>query len=129
MELQRIAENNYYSLFINVEKNRAFLKIKGFWGKRESVSNYLSDWKKVTSLLRRNFTLQTDASEMNTHPQDVRNLHEEAQVIIVKAGVRKIAEIIKDDIAEIQLNAMAKRTQLPKRNFKSSKDADVWLDE
>jgi|GEM_PF-901889 len=129
MEVQHIADNNHYALSVNREKNRAYLKIKGFWSKRDLVPNYLSDWKKATGLLKRDFTLLTDASEMRTHPQDVRSLHEEAQGIIVKSGVVKIAEIVKDDIAEIQLNAMAKKTHLPKRNFRSLNEAEEWLNE
>jgi len=129
MEVQHIANNSHYTLSVNREKNRAYLKIKGFWSKRDLVPDYLSDWKKATGLLKRDFTLLTDASEMRTHPQDVRNLHEEAQGIIVKSGVVKIAEIVKDDIAEIQLNAMAKKTHLPKRNFRSLNEAEEWLNE
>jgi len=34
---------------------------------------------------------------------------------------------VKDDIAEIQLNAMAKKTLLPKKNFKLINDAEEWL--
>jgi len=129
MEVQHIADNTHYTLSVNRDKNRAYLKIKGFWSKRELVPNYIADWKKATGLLKRDFTLLTDASEMRTHPQDIKNLHEEAQTILVKSGVVKIAEIVKDDIAEIQLNAMAKKTHLPKRNFKSLNDAEEWLNE
>ncbi|GHN02496.1 hypothetical protein WSM22_39850 [Cytophagales bacterium WSM2-2] len=127
MEIQHIADNTHYTLSVNREKNRAYLKIKGFWSNCESVPNYLSDWKKAASLLKRDFTLLTDASEMRTHPQEVRNLHEQAQRLIVNSGVMKIAEIVKDDIAEIQLNAMAKKTHLPKRNFRSTIEAEAWL--
>jgi hypothetical protein len=129
MELQLIADNKFYSLYVNSKKNRALLKIRGFWSKRESVPDYLADWKKATGILKENFTLLTDASDMKTHPQEVRALHEEAQGLIVKAGVRRIAEIVKDDVAEMQLNSMAKKTQLPKRNFRTAKDAELWLDE
>ena len=129
MDLQIIADNNFYSLFVNTRKNRALLKIKGYWRTREAVPEYLPDWNKVTSLLKEDFTLLTDASEMKTHPQDVRALHEEAQSILVKAGVKKIAEIVKDDIAEMQLNSMARKTHLPKRNFNTAREAEAWLDE
>jgi hypothetical protein len=66
---------------------------------------------------------------MKTHPQDVRKLHEQAQAIILKAGVRKVAEVLKDDVAEMQLDAVAKATQFPKKNFRSREEAEEWLDE
>ena len=93
------------------------------------MPQYLTDWKKAAALLKRSFTLLTDASEMKTHPQDVRKLHEEAQAFIMKSGIARIAELVEDDIAEIQLNAMAKNTQLPKMNFKVKIEAEQWLDE
>jgi len=47
----------------------------------------------------------------------------------MKAGVKKIAEILKDDVAEMQLNAVAKTTQFPKTNFTTIEEAEKWLDE
>jgi hypothetical protein len=129
MENQIVADNPHYLLSVNLQKNRAYLKIKGFWRNVDSVPSYLTDWKKTTALLKRKFTLLTDASEMKTHPQEVRKLHEEAQAIVIKAGVSRIAEITSDDIATIQLDAVAKSTQFPKRNFKKAEDAEQWLDD
>ncbi len=39
-----------------------------------------------------------------------------------------MAEILKDDVAEMQLDAVAKTTQFPKKNFRSSEEAERWLD-
>jgi hypothetical protein len=66
---------------------------------------------------------------MKTHPQDVRKLHEQAQAILLKAGVSKVAEILKDDVAEMQLDAVAKTTNFPKKNFRTAEDAEKWLDQ
>jgi hypothetical protein len=66
---------------------------------------------------------------MKTHPKDVQTLHEQAQAILLKAGVVKVAEILKDNIAELQLDAVAKATQFPKKNFRKREDAEKWLDE
>jgi hypothetical protein len=67
---------------------------------------------------------------MKTHPKEVVKLHEQAQAILLKAGVVKVAEILRDDdLAEMQLNAVAKTTQFPKQNFKSVEEAEAWLDQ
>lgn len=129
MSLVKINDNKYYRISVAPEKNRAYLKILGFWRNTEVVPDYLKDWTKATSLLKKGFTLLTDASEMKTHPQDVRKLHEQAQAIILKAGVSKVAEVLQDDVAEMQLDAVAKTTQFPKKNFKTAVDAEKWLDE
>ena len=110
------------------ERNTVIVEFEGNVD-AEQAKQFFADLEKVRPKPERDFTLLTDASEMRTHPQDIKNLHEEAQTILVKSGVVKIAEIVKDDIAEIQLNAMAKKTHLPKRNFKSLNDAEEWLNE
>lgn len=129
MPLVNINDTKYYKISIAPEKNRAYLKILGFWRNTEAVPDYLKDWNKAVSLLSKGFTLLTDASEMKTHPQDVRKLHEQAQAILLKGGVSKVAEVLKDDVAEMQLDAVAKTTQFPKKNFRTAEDAEKWLDE
>lgn len=129
MSLISICNNKHYTISVNPEKNRAYLKIIGFWRNPEAVPDYIADWKKAMSHVKKGFTLLTDASEMKTHPKDVRKLHEEAQALLLKCGIKKVAEILKDDITEIQLDAVARTTNFPKKNFKEVADAEKWLDE
>lgn len=124
-----IGSNKFYRIEILKEKNRAYLKIFGFWKNVDVVPDYLTDWAKAVAGLGKGFSLLTDASEMKTHPQDVRKLHEQAQAILIKAGVAKVAEILKDDVAEMQLDAVAKTTNFPKKNFRTAEDAEKWLDQ
>jgi len=128
MSLVEINKTKQYTIAVSPAKNRAYLKIIGFWRSPEIVPDYIRDWTNAVSKLNKGFTLLTDASEMKTHPVSLRGLHEQAQAILIKAGVSKVAEIVKDDVAEMQLDALAKTTQFPKRNFKSAADAEVWLD-
>jgi hypothetical protein len=128
MTLIDVNKTKQYTIAVSPTKNRAYLKIIGFWRGPEIVPDYIKDWTKAISQLKKGFTLLTDASEMKTHPASVRPLHEEAQGLLLKAGVSKVAEVIKDDVAEMQLDAVAKTTQLPKRTFKAHADAEVWLD-
>jgi len=129
MSKQKIADNKFYKIEVSTEKNRAYLKIIGFWRNPDAVPDYIKDWTKAVDQLKKGFTLLTDASEMKTHPADVRKLHEQAQAILLKGGVSKVAEILKDDVAEMQLDAVAKTTQFPKRNFKLAEAGEKWLDE
>ena len=129
MPLVTISNNKLYIIEIAPEKNRAYLKIIGFWRNVDAVPEYLADWNNAVSSLTNGFTILTDASEMKTHPPDVRKLHEQAQAIILKGGVSKVAEVLNDDVAEMQLDAVAKTTQFPKKNFKDREEAEKWLDE
>ncbi len=124
-----ISSNKYYKLEVSPDKNRAYLTIMGFWRNKETVPDYLTDWTAATQSLTKGFTLLTDASEMKTHPKDVQTLHEQTQAIALKAGVVKVAEILKDNIAELQLDAVAKVTRFPKKTFRTKEEAEQWLDE
>jgi hypothetical protein len=128
MTLIDINKTKQYTIAVSPAKNRAYLKIIGFWRGPEIVPDYIKDWTKALSLLNKGFTLLTDASEMKTHPTSVRPLHEQAQAMLIKAGVAKVAEVLKDEVAEMQLDAVAKTTQFPKKNFRAHNDAEAWLD-
>jgi hypothetical protein len=129
MEKINIAENKYYTISVDTAKNRAYLKIIGFWKNTEVVPSYLSDWQKALTYLKPGMTLLTDASEMLTHPQEVRKLHEQAQALVLKHNLTKVAEVVVNDISEMQLDSVAKTTKFPKKNFTDKEAAEMWLDE
>ena len=124
--MKTIANNKFYTLEVDPIKNRAFLKINGFW-KLNDVPNYLDDWDKTISFLRKGFTLLTDAREMAIHPSEVRAIHEKAQNKIIEAGVKKVAELQKAKVAEMQLDGVSKDTKMPKMNFNEKEKALEWL--
>lgn len=128
MEKVKIADNKHYSIYIAPKLNRAYLKIIGYWRNVEAVPDYLKDWQKALSFLEDGFTLLTDASEMKTHPADVKLLHEQAQLLVKKKNISKVAEIMKDNIAEMQLDLVARATKFPKQNFSNKEEAEKWLD-
>lgn len=123
-----IAQTPQYELSVSTSKNRAYLRIIGFWRNPEQVPNYLEDWVKAVAALKPCFTLVTDAREMKIHPAAVRVLHEKAQAYIIKAGLFKVAEIQADKITELQLDGVSQDTSMPKRNFNDPVEAEQWLD-
>ncbi|HTF81448.1 MAG TPA: hypothetical protein VL947_06980 [Cytophagales bacterium] len=123
-----IADNSAYSISISIPKNRAYLKLVGFWRSPEVVPEYLSDWKKAVTQLDKGFSLLTDATDMKTHPQQVKKLHEEAQILVLSAGLAKVAEVVNNDITEYQLDSLAEATAFPKRTFRTVSEAENWLD-
>lgn len=129
MQQVEIRSNKYYTIKVSPKKNRAYLKIIGYWRNVSIVPDYLDDWNKALSYLKSGFTLLTDASEMKIHPPDVKSLHEQAQLLVKNKNVVKVAEIISDDVATFQLDAVAKLTKFPKQNFRSYEEAEKWLDE
>jgi len=124
-----IAENEQYSLKVDITKNRAFLKINGFWRNKEDIPAYLNDWDETINKLSSDFTLLTDATEMAIHPGDVRDVHSKAQEKIVKAGVKKVAELHTENVAVMQLDSVSDESGMPKKNFNQKEEAIQWLNE
>lgn len=127
MTHQYIAKTPQYEIAVSPKKNRAYLKIIGFWRDPEQVLDYIAHWKEAVAALQPGFTLLTDAREMKIHPGSVRALHEEAQALIIKAGVKRVAELQQDKIAEMQLDGVSNETKMPKRNFNDQQEAESWL--
>ncbi|WP_340152871.1 hypothetical protein [uncultured Marivirga sp.] len=123
-----IAENEQYSLKVDITKNRAFLKINGFWRNKEDIPGYLQDWNEAINKLSKGFTLLTDATDMTIHPGDVRDVHSKAQEKIVKAGVKKVAELHGENVASMQLDGVSNESGMPKKNFNDKDEAIKWLD-
>ncbi len=123
-----IAKNEQYELLIDIVTNRAFLTIKGFWRNEADIPGYLEDWDQALGMLKPGFTLLTDATEMSIHPGAVRDIHHKAQQKIISAGVKKVAEIQSESVAQMQLNGLSSESGMPKKNFTDRKDALLWLE-
>ncbi|HET8859304.1 hypothetical protein [Marivirga sp.] len=123
-----IAKNEQYSLMVDITKNRAFLKINGFWRNKEDIPGYLQDWDEALNKLTKGFTLLTDATEMVIHPGDVRDVHSKAQQKIVSAGVKKVAELHRSGVAGVQLDSVSNESGMPKQKFDNKEKALQWLD-
>lgn len=127
-QLQNIASNPHYEIAVSKLKNRLYLKVRGFWRSPEEVPNYVSDLRKSAASLQKDFTVLADVSEMKAHPGPVRKVHEEAQTVLIMAGLGRVAEIQADLITNVQLDNLSKDTLMPKRAFNCKVQAEAWLD-
>ncbi|WP_242926296.1 hypothetical protein [Pontibacter vulgaris] len=124
-----VAKNLCYEIYFSMGKNRAYLTLKGFWKSKQVVAGYLEDLKKLLVLTEPGFTILTDQSQLVTHPQELNDLHLEAQRLMVKEGVQQVAHIMPSDkIASLQVNAIADQTGLPISKFATIEEAETWLD-
>lgn len=123
-----IAKNEQYELLIDIVGNRAFLTIKGFWRNEADIPGYLEDWDQALKMLKPGFTLLTDAINMSIHPGEVRDIHHKAQQKIISAGVKKVAELQNESVAQMQLNGLSSESGMPKKNFTDKKEALMWLE-
>ena len=124
-----VSKNEWYRLHVDTGKNRVHLKIAGRWEHTSIVPYYKEDWQKALNLTFKNFTVFTDASEMKIGSPEIKALLVETQHMIKEAGVLRAAELVNDELTELQLDAIARRTQFPKENFYLPYKALLWLDE
>ena len=92
-------------------------------GRRERAS---SEWtstgsgerSKATRELSKGYTILTDVTRMKAPPQDVVNLHTEAQKVVIAAGLSKTAELVGHDaITKMSVDRFSKESGMYKGTF------------
>jgi hypothetical protein len=128
--METIATNDYFSVKVDVSKNRVYASFHGFWAKMEIMEDYLTNLKKALAKINRNFTLVADLRDFQTLPQNLIPKQAEAMTLLAGSGIYKVAEILpKSVIASMQLKQTASKTNMPNQQFPSIPEGENWLDE
>jgi hypothetical protein len=128
--MKEIANNEYYSIQVDKDKNRMYLTLIGYWKNHSVVPNYVADIQKATQELSRGYTVLTDVTQMKTPPRELADLHTEAQKVIIATGLKKTAELVGQDvIAKMALNQYSNQSGMQKGIFGNKEEAEAWLDE
>ncbi|RDV14374.1 hypothetical protein DXT99_14715 [Pontibacter diazotrophicus] len=123
-----VAQNQCYELLYDSVKNRIYFIVKGFWKNKEAVPHYLKDIEKALKLAKPGFSLLSDLRTMITHPQRLCSMHIEAQTLLRKAGLNRVASVEPlDRIATLQLKEIMAKSELPLKRFTSCQEAETWL--
>lgn len=125
-----IANTPFYSINADTGKNRIYYAIIGSWKSPADVPNYLEDMKKSARQMKPGFTILTDLTRAKTAMPEIKKLHEQAQKILISAGLSKVAEVFpdKDYVLKMQVDKISDSTKMQKQAFSSRKDAEQWLD-
>lgn len=127
--IKTIHEDKYYVISVDTLKNRAYLKVSGFWPSPDIAPHYLKDWEKACTYLKSGFTLLTDVREAKTYAIAVQKLHEEAQKFVTTKGISHVAEIHnKNAFVNFQAGNMAKSSGMPMNIFFTEEEAEAYLD-
>lgn len=128
--MKTIVENEHYVILVDTTINRLYLTIKGFWESPSVVPNYKEDIAKAVGELSTGYTILLDATQMKTPPPDVAALRVEAQKVAVAAGLKKMAELVGQDVlAKMTLDRISRVSGMNKSTFDNKKEAEAWLDE
>jgi hypothetical protein len=125
---ETVAKNNYYEIAIDSVKNRAYIKIIGFWRNPQEAGNYIKDLHRGLRCLQGRFTLLTDLTEMKTHPVEVQSVHLQAQRLLLTKGLLQTAEVYASSFIQFQTNNLSKQSKMPLKQFTSIEAAENYLD-
>jgi hypothetical protein len=124
-----IANNDLYEVRVDIDKNRLYLTVKGFWKSPAQAPEYIADLKAAAEKIKPGFTILTDLRTMKPPTTEVGQLHVEAQKNLVESGLSKTAEVVGSAILlEMQLKKYAQTSSMSKAEFESVEEAEAWLD-
>ena len=133
---ETIMENNYYTLSIDTDKNRAYFIARGEWGDVSIMREYVKYSKEAVDRLTRGFTVLADVREM-TMPadeklQEILPYFVETTKYNDEAGIKKQAQIVKEDTKEVSKTArkVMKDSNFDEKmiQFTDPVEAEKWLD-
>ncbi len=125
-----ISKNENYEIYVDIEKNRSYVKVIGKWMKRDNVKDFFPDWKKAVSHMKPNFTIFADIRLMGSMSKEVEKLHQEIQTYLVEQGLLVTAQIASaDDLADYQIHRSTQRSKHPIMKFGTREEAERYLDE
>jgi hypothetical protein len=124
-----IASNDHYILVVDLQKNRAYLTLLGYWKSLSDVSGFIDDIRTGVQELSYGFTMLADMTSYDGTSSGLHHLHFEAQKIAVAAGVSRVAEIFnKNPILKSFADMYSKESGAITMPFLEKLHAERWLD-
>jgi len=126
-----IAINEYYEIFIDKEKNRAYMTFRGFWKSLETVPDIEKDLTAYPKILKPQFTTLLDLREFKTPGPDVMEKFIEIQQENAKHEYYKAARIVTQPLERLAADRVGKEGDIKEKTafFNNLEEAEMWLDE
>ena len=86
-------EENIYDIYATSEKNRIYMKLKGFFRDeqvKEAADKFLSELEK----LQPNFDIINDISEFRPATQSGAQIIKETQIKVAKKGIKRLVRVV-----------------------------------
>jgi hypothetical protein len=128
---KEIAKNEFYEMYVDIEKNRSYSVYKGFWPDTDEFLNtYKSNLRKMVGQLKHGFTSVVDLRKLKVPSQKVMETFVEVQKIQNDAGVSKAARVIEQAITKIAADRVGREGDMEEKAgiFNTMEEAEVWLD-
>ncbi len=125
-----IAQNDFYSISVNLDLQRLYIRVNGLWNSAKLVPNYCEDVQKAIALFDWKFTCLADFSEMRPYSQEVEEaLHIPVLKALANAGIERSAQIMPRNQRTIDaLESLGKRMKIRLNMFDDPEFAEMYLD-
>lgn len=124
-----IAKNDFYTIILDKEKNRAYLTLKGKWETVSGLGNYISDVKLGIKELKANFTILADLTQYSGTSSELYSIHIDALKLAVNAGLKRAAEVFGNNpLLKLIFECYAKESGAITMEFTDMYQAEKWLD-
>lgn len=91
----KIAKNEHYEMYADIEENRLYYVYKGFWPDTdEFLDTYMTNVRKTVNRLKPGFTSMVDLRRFTIPSPKVIDTLVEVQKIESDAGVRRTARVV-----------------------------------
>lgn len=128
---KEMAKNEFYEMYVDIEKNRSYSIYRGFWPDTEEFLNtYKSNLRKTVGQLKPGFTSVVDLRKLKVPSAKVMETFVEVQKIQNDAGVSKAARVIEQAITKIAADRVGREGDMEEKAgiFNTMEEAEVWLD-
>jgi len=126
-----IAVNEYYEIYIDRDKNRAYMVFRGFWKNLEMMPDIEKDLTAYPKILKPQFTTLLDLREFKTPGPDVMEKFIKIQQENAKYEYYKAARIVTQPLEKLAADRVGKEADMKEKTafFNSLEEAEAWLDE
>jgi len=123
-----ISKSEFYEVKLDKSQNLLKLKVNGFWGDESLYAELEGKIKPLLIDTKPGWKMMVDLSEIMTPPQQFGSRILQIQQVLVKYGLKKIAEVVPQSIiAQMAVNRIANSSGLEWRQFSNLKEAMAWL--
>ena len=129
---EEVANNEFYEFFVDAQKNRIYLTIKGYWPSAEAIKDYIPDLRKCIARIRPGYTSLVDMTQGKIPHKDAFEVLIQGRELTLKAGLGKQAQIVTEPLEKLASDRINRETGLEKekvRKFNAIEEAEAWLDE
>ncbi|GAK60977.1 hypothetical protein U27_00875 [Candidatus Vecturithrix granuli] len=127
--MQEIAKTEFYTIAVDLPKNRLYQTIKGSWVRPVKGDPYLQDFEKAAKLLKKGFTGLSDATQISVMSQEWTEAAQKTRQILIEAGISKAAEVLSESvILKMQVQRIFRQAGFTMKFFSNLQEAEAWLD-